>query len=97
MPAITREKCCTNAASQIVRMQRRGVGVVQIVEQAGLGWTAVNTAPRLHRDGSLAMRKPGIRGNKPGSGLSLTLDQGLTVRQTVCAKRPELLKMDFAE
>ena len=45
---------------QVVRMHRKGVGVMQIVEQSGLSWTAVNTALRLHSEGSSAMLKPGI-------------------------------------
>jgi transposase len=36
---------------QVVRMHRKGVGVMQIVEQTGLSWTAVNTALRLHSEG----------------------------------------------
>jgi DNA-binding NarL/FixJ family response regulator len=36
---------------QVVRMHRKGVGVMQIVEQTGLSWTAVNTALRMHSEG----------------------------------------------
>jgi transposase len=81
---------------QVVRMHRKGVGVMQIVEQTGLSWTAVNTALRLHSEGSAATLKPGIRGKKPGSGRSLTPAQEQSIRQTICDKRPEQLKMDFA-
>ena len=77
-------------------MHRKGVGVMQIVEQSSLSWTAVNTELRLHSEGSAAMLKPGIRRKKPGSGRSLTPAQEQAIRQTICDKRPEQLKMDFA-
>lgn len=65
---------------QVVRMHRKGVGVMQIVEQTGLSWTAVNTALRLHSAGSAATLKPGIRGKQPGSGRSLTPEQEQSIR-----------------
>ena len=81
---------------QVIRMHRKGVGVMQIVEQTGLSWTAVNTAIRLHSASGASQLKPGIRGKKPGSGRSLSPEQELSIAQTICDKRPEQLKMDFA-
>ena len=81
---------------QVVRMHRKGVGVMQIVEQTGLSWTAVNTALRLHCGGASSGLKPGVRGKKPGSGRSLSPSQEREIQQTICDKRPEQLKMDFA-
>ena len=81
---------------QVIRMHRKGVGVMQIVELTGLSWTAVNTALRLHGAGASATLKPGIRGKKPGSGRSLSPEQEQNIAQTICDKRPEQLKMDFA-
>lgn len=81
---------------QVVRMHRKGVGVMQIVEQTDLSWTAVNTALRLYGEGSMATLKPGIRGKKPGSGRSLTRAQEQAIQQTICGNRPEQLKMDHA-
>ena len=81
---------------QVVRMHSKRVGVMRIVEQTGLSWTAVNTALSLHRAGGAGVLKPGIRGKKFGSGRSLTPAQEQTIRQTICDKRPEQLKMDFA-
>ena len=40
-------------------MYRKGVGVMRIVEQTGLSWTAVNTAIRLHSAGGASVPKPG--------------------------------------
>ena len=73
---------------QVVRMHRKGVGVMQIVEQTGLSWTAVNTALRLHREGAGKDLKPGIRGKKPGSGRSFSPAQEQAIEQTICDKRP---------
>ena len=81
---------------QVIRMHRKGVGVMQIVELTGLSWTAVHTALRLHSAGGPSQLKPGVRGKKPGSGRSLTPAQEQAVQQTICDKRPEQLKMDFA-
>ena len=81
---------------QVIRMHRKGVGVMQIVELTGLSWTGVNTALRLHGARASATLKPGIRGKKLGSGRSLNPEQEQSIAQTICDKRPEQLKMDFA-
>ncbi|MDO9101366.1 MAG: winged helix-turn-helix domain-containing protein, partial [Candidatus Nitrotoga sp.] len=81
---------------QVIRMHRKGVAVMEIVAQTGLSWTAVNTALGLYKaEGSEAL-KPGVRGKKPGSRRHLTVSQELTIQQTICDRRPEQLKMDFA-
>ena len=36
---------------QVIRLHRKGVGVMQIVEQTGLSWSGVNTALRLFEQG----------------------------------------------
>ena len=36
---------------QVIRLHRRGIGVMQIVEQTGLSWAAVNAALRLYETG----------------------------------------------
>jgi transposase len=74
---------------QVIRMYRKGVGVMEIVEQTGLSWTTVNTALRLYREGGASRLKPGVRGKKPGSGRSLSAEQEQRIRQTICDKRPE--------
>ena len=78
-----------DARKQLIRMHRKGVGVMQIVEKTGLSWTGVNTALRLHGAGAAATLKP-------GSGRSLSPEQEQNIAQTICDKRPEQLKMDFA-
>ncbi len=74
---------------QVIRMHRKGVGVMQIVEQTGLSWTGVNTALRLYSAGGAGALKPGIRGKKSGSGRSLSPAQEQAIAQTICDKRPE--------
>ena len=82
---------------QVIRMHRKGVGVMQIVEQTGLSWTAVNTALRLHSAGSASQLKPGIRGKKPGSGRSLTPAQEQAVVQTICDKQRDRMCVALCE
>lgn len=84
---VLHERC-----KKVVRMYRKGVGAMRIVEQTGLSWTAVNTALRLDGEGSAATLKPGLRGKKPGSGRSLTPAQEQTIGQTICDKRPPPLR-----
>ncbi|CAG9931992.1 IS630 family transposase [Candidatus Nitrotoga arctica] len=81
---------------QVIRMHRKGVAVMEIVVQTGLSWTAVNTALRLYKAEGSGALKPGVRGKKPGSGRRLTVSQELAIQQTICDRRPEQLKMDFA-
>ena len=81
---------------QVIRMHRKGVGVMKIVEQTGLSWSAVNAALRLYERGGAVALKPERRGKKPGSGRSLSAEQEALIRQIICDKRPEQLKMEFA-
>ena len=81
---------------QVIRLHRKGVGVMQIVEQTGLSWSGVNAALRLFEQGGAAALKPHARGKKPGSGRSLTPEQERAIRMTIIDKRPEQIKMEFA-
>lgn len=81
---------------QVIRLHRKGVGVMKIAEQTGLSWSAVNVALRLYETGGAAALKPGVRGTKSGTGRALTPEQEEAIQRTICDKRPEQLKMDFA-
>jgi transposase len=81
---------------QVIHMHRKGVGVMKIVEQTGLSWSAVNAALRLYDSGGAAALKPEKRGKKTGNGRSLSAEQEAHIRQSICDKRPEQLKMEFA-
>ena len=71
-----------DARKQVIRMHRKGVGVMKIVAQTGLSWTAVNTALGLYK--------------AEGLGRRLTANQELTIQQTICDRHPEQLKMAFS-
>lgn len=73
---------------QVVRLHRKGVGVMQIVEQTGLSWSGVNSALRLYKQGGMAALKPHARGKKPGSGRSLSAELNGRPRMTLGWSKP---------
>ena len=77
-------------------MHRKGMPVMQIVEHSGLSWYAVNAAIKRYRESGSSALKPEARGKKEGSGRVLNEVQEAAVRQIICDKRPEQLKMEFA-
>lgn len=81
---------------QVVRLHRKGHGVMAIVELTGLSYPAVRRAIDLYEAGGAAALKPAARGRAPGQGRSLSSAQEQLVRRTICEKRPEQLKMEFA-
>lgn len=81
---------------QAVRLHRKGLPVMQIVEMTGLSWPGVRAALDRYESGGMSALKPAIRGKKPGTGRSLTAQQEQAIRQIICDKRPEQLKMEFA-
>jgi len=81
---------------QVVRLHRKGIGVMQIVELSGLSYPTVRgVIDRYGQDGAETI-KPTPRGRQDGDGRSLTVEQEFRVRQIICDKRPEQLKMEFA-
>ena len=66
--------------------------VMQIVEQSGLSWYAVNTAINCYRTAGTAALKPVARGKKAGGGRMLSEAQERTIQKMICDKRPEQLK-----
>lgn len=81
---------------QVIRLHRKDIGVMQIVEHTGLSWAGVNAAIRLYERQGAAALKPQARGKKPGSGRSLTPEQEQAIQRTIIDKRPEQIKMEFA-
>ena len=81
---------------QVIRLHRKGMPVMQIVEHSGLSWYAVNAAIRRYLAEGAGALKPAARGRKAGSGRSLSEEQEAAIRQIICDKRPEQLKMAFA-
>jgi len=81
---------------QVVRLHRAGHGVMAIIELTGLSYTAVRRAMDLYDSGGFAALKPTKRGRNPGEGRVLSPEQEQAIRRTICEKRPEQLKMEFA-
>ena len=50
----------------------------------------------LYEAGGVAAIRPAPRGRELGDGRSLSAEQEASIRQIICDKRPEQLKMDFA-
>ena len=81
---------------QVVRLHRKGMGVMAIVGMTGLSYPAVRLAIDLYEEGGYAALKPTPRGRASGEGRTLTSEQEDAIRRTICDKRPEQLKMEFA-
>ncbi len=81
---------------QVVRLHRKGVGVMAIVGMTGLSYPAVRLAIDLYEEGGYVALKPAARGRACGEGRTLTVVQEEGIRRTICDKRPEQLKMEFA-
>jgi transposase len=81
---------------QVVRLHRKGYGVMQIVELSGLSYPTVRGAIDRYAEGGVAAIKPATRGKRSGTGRLLSEDQERSIRQIICDKRPEQLKMEFA-
>ena len=86
----------------VVRLHRKGYGVMSIVDLTGLSYPAVRVVIDQYEAGGSAAIKPGARGRKSGDGRSLSAAQEHTIRGIICErwsvddKRPEQLKLDFA-
>ncbi|MCS6763682.1 MAG: IS630 family transposase [Candidatus Protistobacter heckmanni] len=81
---------------QVVRLHRKGYGVMAIVELTGLSYPAARLAIDLYEEGSAAALKPHPQARTPGEGRRLNADQEEAIRRTICDKRPEQLKMESA-
>jgi transposase len=81
---------------QVVRLHLRGSGVMEIVASTGLSYPTVRRAIDLYAAGGWPAIKPAARGRSAGDGRLLSAEQEASVRRTICDKRPEQLKMEFA-
>lgn len=81
---------------QVVRLHLKGMAVMQIVSVTGLSWPAVRSALTRYEQGGMAALKPAKRGRQSGDGRRLSAEQERSVRQMICDKRPEQLKLEFA-
>lgn len=81
---------------QVVRLHRKGHGVMRIVELTGLSYPTVRRTIDQFEAGGLSAIVPAARGRSRGMGRRLSAEQEARIRRTICDKRPEQLKMDFA-
>jgi transposase len=81
---------------QVVRAYKRGRTRTQIADEVGLSYTAVSkTISRYEELGAVALA-PGKRGRRSGQDRALSAVQEQAIQRTICDKRPEQLKMEFA-
>ena len=80
---------------QVVRLHKRKLGIMQIVELSGLSYPTVRNTIKLFEAGGWPAIKPAARGHKHGEGRRLSADQEAAIRRIICDSRPEQLKMDF--
>lgn len=69
---------------------------MRIVALSGLTYPTVRGVINRYEQGGAATIKPASRGRNSGDGRILTDEQERSVRQIICDKRPEQLKMEFA-
>lgn len=81
---------------QVVRLHKAGHRVMEIVKLSGLSYPTVRKAVDGYQSGGAAAIRSAPRGRNQGDGRSLSPEQEDLVRRTICDKRPEQLKMDFA-
>jgi transposase len=81
---------------QVVRLHRKGLGVMAIAAMTGLSYPAARWAIDLYEEGGYGALKPTPRGRESGQGRTLTAEQEAVIQRTICDKRPEQLKMEFA-
>ena len=81
---------------QVVRLHRKGYGVMQIVELSGLTYPTVRKAIDLYEQDGMAALAPMRRGRAQGKGRVLSAAQEATIQGLICDHRPEQLKMEFA-
>ena len=80
---------------QVVRLHKKGIKIMQIVDMTGLSYPAVRVCIDLFDAGGWSAIRPALRGRSPGVGRTLTRAQEDSIQRTIIDKRPEQLKMDF--
>lgn len=81
---------------QVIRLHRKGYGVMRIVDLSGLSYPTVRSTIDRYVAGGVSALKPTPRGHRTGEGRRLSEAQEQAIECIICDKRPEQLKMDFA-
>ena len=80
---------------QVVRLYKRGIKIMQIVEMTGLSYPPVRAAIDVFEAGGWSALRPAMRGRARGDGRVLSQFQEDAVQRVIIDQRPEQLKMDF--
>ena len=81
---------------QVIRAYKRKINKRQIACDVGLSYSATCKIIDRFEAGGMAALAPRTRGRAVGDKRVLTAEQETSIRQTICDKRPEQLKMEFA-
>lgn len=81
---------------QVIRAHKRGRTRAEIAREVGLSHTAVTKIVARYEDEGTSSLAPRKRGRRSGEDRALTAEQEQAIRQFICDKRPEQMKMDFA-
>lgn len=68
----------------------------QIARDAGLSYSATCKIIDRYEAGGMAALAPCVRGRRTGDKRVLTREQETAIQRTICDRRPEQLKMEFA-
>ena len=72
----------------VIQLYIKGIPIMQIVEESGLSWHAVNKAITLHKEGETALLQPKARGKQTGSGRILSEEQEHNMREYLITRSP---------
>lgn len=80
---------------QVVRLHKKGIKIMRIVDMVGLSYPTVRTVIDLFAQGGWPAIRPADRGREQGQGRLLSDEQEQLIQRAIIDKRPEQLKMDF--
>ena len=80
---------------QVVRLHKKAIKIMTIVEMTGLSYPAVRAVIDLFDAGGWAAIRPACRGRSKGDGRVLSQAQEQAIQSLIIQNRPEQLKMDF--
>ena len=81
---------------QVIRAYKRKVNKSQIARDVGLSDAARCKIIGRYEAGGMAALAPRVRGRRTGDKRVLTQGQEVAIQRTICDRRPEQLKMEFA-
>lgn len=81
---------------QVIRAYKRGVNKRQIARDVGLSYPGTRKIIARYEAGGMKALMPQKRGRRAGDKRALAAEQEAHIRQLICDKRPEQLKMEFA-